>query len=236
MAGYCAQHSNQPIIHWLQNVNYVLHANERKREDGAEKEGILPGKRRRGCCRRQWLAVVETMAGGLLCFFPSLSLSSFFSFLLLLLLFSLVSRPSLSRYPFFFLFPSLFRLLLRLFFFFFFLLPLLRVSMGRRKVTVPFITALFWALFFLTVHETAPFWTKRAISFKRKRRQNMSEYKSVLNLWFVQSSPQLQFWFKINAIAPLPKIQQRPYSWPPFSLWSFVLILCNLTLNWAINF
>jgi hypothetical protein len=40
----------------------------------------------------------------------------------------------------------------------------------------------------------------------------------------------------INAIASLPKIKQRPWSWPPFSLWSLVLNLCNLTLNWSINF
>ena len=50
------------------------------------------------------------------------------------------------------------------------LLPLLRASRGRRKVTVPFKTAPFW-YFFLIVHETASFWAKRAISFKRKRRK-----------------------------------------------------------------
>ena len=53
------------------------------------------------------------------------------------------------------------------------LLPLLRASRGRRKVTVPFKTAPFWSFFFffLIVHETASFWAKRAVSFKRKRRK-----------------------------------------------------------------
>jgi hypothetical protein len=40
------------------------------------------------------------------------------------------------------------------------------------------------------------FCTKRVISFKRKWHQNMSHSKSVLNLWFIQSSPQLQFYFQ----------------------------------------
>ena len=72
--------------------------------------------------------------------------------------------------------------------------PLLRASRGKRKVTVPFKTAPFWSLvFFLTVHETTPFLTKHAVSFKRKGRQNVSESKLVFNLYFVQSSPQLQF-------------------------------------------
>jgi hypothetical protein len=57
---------------------------------------------------------------------------------------------------------------------------------------------------------------------KGKGSKNMSEFTLVLNLWFVQSSPKLQFWFKINAIASLPKIKQWPWSWPPFSLWSWI--------------
>ena len=36
--------------------------------------------------------------------------------------------------------------------------------------------------FFLTVHETALFWSKRAVSFKRKRRQNASDSKKAFNL------------------------------------------------------
>jgi hypothetical protein len=43
------------------------------------------------------------------------------------------------------------------------------------------------------VHETAPFWSKCAVSFKRKRRQNMLKFTMVLNLYFFQSSSKLQF-------------------------------------------
>ena len=118
-------------------------------------------------------------------------------------------------------------------------LPLfLCTSRGRRKSAVLFKTTPFWDFFFYEqCMKRRPFFTKHAISFKRKRRQkNMSEYKSVLNLWFVQSSPQLQFWFKNQCNCIPAKSKHRPWGWLPFSLWSLVLNLCNLTLNWAINF
>jgi hypothetical protein len=44
------------------------------------------------------------------------------------------------------------------------------------------------------------------------------------------------FDLKINPILSLPKINRWPWSWPPFPTWSLVSDLCNLTLNWAINF
>jgi hypothetical protein len=72
-------------------------------------------------------------------------------------------------------------------------------------------------LFFFEKHETASFWTKRAVSFKYGA--NMSTSKSVLNLSFVH----------FNCI-PV-NFNRRPYSWPPFSLWSLVSNLCNLVLN-----
>ena len=69
---------------------------------------------------------------------------------------------------------------------------------GRRRCIMSFKTTPFWASLFLflwTVNETALFWIKHAISFKRKGRQNLSIPKLVLNFLFVQSRPQLQFWF-----------------------------------------
>jgi hypothetical protein len=45
------------------------------------------------------------------------------------------------------------------------------------------------------VNETVLFCPKSVISFKRKWHQNMLISKSVLNLCFIQSSLQLQFWF-----------------------------------------
>ena len=72
------------------------------------------------------------------------------------------------------------------------------------------------------VYETTPFCTKRAISFKRKRRQkNMLEFTLVLNLWFVQSSPQLQFWFKNQCNCIPAKKQTATLKFPAF----FTLVL-----------
>jgi len=72
-----------------------------------------------------------------------------------------------------------------------FFFPCLCVSRGWRS-TMPFKTTLFCAssfsFFFETKHDTTPFFPKHAVSFKRKRHQNMLMSKSVLNLWFVQSS------------------------------------------------
>ena len=80
--------------------------------------------------------------------------------------------------------------------------PALRVQ-GKKKSYSAVKTALFWAsvffFFFATVNETAPFWSKRAISFKRKRRQKhhiqistlhlRAFYNLVLGLGFLQLSP-----------------------------------------------
>jgi hypothetical protein len=50
------------------------------------------------------------------------------------------------------------------------LLPLPRAFRGRKRPMVSFKTTPFWgfALFFYTMDETTLFWTKHAVSFKRK--------------------------------------------------------------------
>ena len=55
--------------------------------------------------------------------------------------------------------------------------------------------------------ETAPLYLKRVISFKRNGAKNVLESKSILNLWFVQSSPQLEILIlKINSIESLSNL------------------------------
>jgi hypothetical protein len=46
-----------------------------------------------------------------------------------------------------------------------------------------------------TVHETMLFEQNTLFHLKEKRRQNVLIFESVIHFWFVQSSPQLQFWF-----------------------------------------
>ena len=80
--------------------------------------------------------------------------------------------------------------------------PASRVQ-GKKKTYSAVKTAPFWAsvfFFFATVNETAPFWSKRAISFKRKRRQNASDFKEGL-----QFARVLQFgpWSQISSIKSL---------------------------------
>jgi len=89
----------------------------------------------------------------------------------------------------------------------------------EERGTVSLKTTLFCSFFFFFFekHETTSFWTKHTVSFKYGA--NMSTSKSVLNLSFVH----------FNCI-PV-NFNRRPYSWPPFSLWSLVSNLCNLTLN-----
>jgi hypothetical protein len=53
----------------------------------------------------------------------------------------------------------------------------------------------------------APPYLKCVVSFKKKGAKNVLESKSVLNLWFVQSSPQLEILIlKINSIESLPNL------------------------------
>jgi len=81
---------------------------------------------------------------------------------------------------------------------------------------VPFKTAPFAysSFFFETVHETAPFYPKRAVSFKRKWRQSMSNLKlrfqfaRVFSFWSLVSDffNQVPNWppdFNMYAIKPL---------------------------------
>jgi len=74
---------------------------------------------------------------------------------------------------------------------------------GRRRLTAPFKTAPFASFslsLFLTVHETAPFCPKRAVSFKRKWRQNASISNQSFNLRaFFDFGP----WFRISSIKSL---------------------------------
>jgi hypothetical protein len=70
--------------------------------------------------------------------------------------------------------------------------------------------------------QNVSFRTKRVVSFKYSA--NTSTFKSVLNLSFVH----------FNCIPA--NFNRHPYSWPPFPLSSLVSDLCNLTLNWSINF
>jgi hypothetical protein len=59
--------------------------------------------------------------------------------------------------------------------------------------------------------ETTPFWTKHAVSFKRKRRQK--HVRVHIGPQFVICSIESSIAIlivKINAIASLPKIKQRP--------------------------
>ena len=85
----------------------------------------------------------------------------------------------------------------------------------EERGTLSLKTTLFCSFFFLfsEKHETASFWTKRAVSFKYGA--NMSTSKSVFNLSFVH----------FNCI-PI-NFNCRPYSWPPFSLRSLVSDFLN---------
>jgi hypothetical protein len=86
-------------------------------------------------------------------------------------------------------------------------------SKGRRRHMVSFKTAPFWVLFLWTVDEMAPFWTKRAVSFKRKRRQK--RVKVQISLQFVICSFKssiVNFDFK-NQFNCIPaKFTRRPWS------------------------
>ena len=103
--------------------------------------------------------------------------------------------------------------------------PIFCTSRGRRKATVPFKTAPFWAfsLFFLTVYETTLFWTKRTVSFKWKagRMCQSSHWSSICDLFNRVLNCNFNCKNQFNYI-PV-KFKQRPWSWPPFSLWSLVL-------------
>jgi hypothetical protein len=59
--------------------------------------------------------------------------------------------------------------------------------------------------------------------FKKNSAKNMQKSKSVLNLWFVQSSPQLQFWFQES-------IQLRPcqIQLPTLKLAAFFISILSL--------
>jgi len=76
-------------------------------------------------------------------------------------------------------------------------------------------------IFFFIVYETVSFCIKRVISFKRKWRQNMSHSKSILNLWFIQSSSQLQFYFQESIQLHLCQIQMSALKLAAF----FILVL-----------
>jgi hypothetical protein len=79
------------------------------------------------------------------------------------------------------------------------LLPLLRASRGRRRLTVPFKTTPFRSLLFFFREQCMKrccFGQNTSFHLKGKCGKKMSKFTLVLNLWFVQSSPQLQFWFK----------------------------------------
>ena len=98
--------------HWLQNVNYVLHANGRKIMYGVEKERDVPGERRCGCCRQRRLTAVETVVGDAptsssllykgksLCFFFRFLFFCSFPYSLFYSLFCYVSLSSLSFFSF----------------------------------------------------------------------------------------------------------------------------------------
>jgi hypothetical protein len=81
--------------------------------------------------------------------------------------------------------------------------PVLCACRGRRRLTAPFKTAPFASFslsLFLTVHETASFCPKRAVSFKRKWRQNASISNQSFNLRaFFDFGP----WFRISSIKSL---------------------------------
>jgi hypothetical protein len=76
------------------------------------------------------------------------------------------------------------------------------VSRGRRKLMVPFKTAPFAysSFFFEIVHETASFYPKHAVSFKRKWRQNVSNSK--LGLQFARIF-HFGHWSRISSIKSL---------------------------------
>jgi hypothetical protein len=62
---------------------------------------------------------------------------------------------------------------------------------------VPFKTALFGSFFFNEqCLKRCRFKQNALFHLKRKGGKNVSEFTLVLNLWFVQSSAKLQFWFK----------------------------------------
>jgi hypothetical protein len=85
---------------------------------------------------------------------------------------------------------------------------------GTVSLETTLFSSFFFSFFFFSEnHETASFWTKRAVSFKYGA--NMSTSKSVFNLSFVH----------FNCI-PI-NFNRRPYSWPPFSLRSLVSDFLN---------
>ena len=79
------------------------------------------------------------------------------------------------------------------------------------------------SLFFIYImYETTLFWRKRTISFKcGARTRQFPTYPSIIFVHF-------------NCV--LVNFGPRPHSWPRFSLWSLASDLCNLALNWSINF
>ena len=89
-------------------IAYVLHANERKIKDGAEKERRLPGVKRCGCCCLRWLAVADTAAGPGGAASPMLLLCFFSLFPLIFFCFALSSSSFLLLLSVFLLFFSLF--------------------------------------------------------------------------------------------------------------------------------
>ena len=92
-------------------------------------------------------------------------------------------------------------------------------SGGRRKMNsvVQNDTVLVFYIY-IYIYETTSFWIKHAVSFKWAK---------------LQISPP-SFLVHFNCIPA--KFGPRPHSWPRFSLWSLASDLCNLALNWLINF
>jgi len=94
----------------------------------------------------------------------------------------------------------------------------------------------FVLLFLWTAHEIATFWTKHAVSFKRKWRQKCRLPNQSLIFYLSNQVLNYNFDFK-NQFNYIPaKLKWQPWSWLPFSLWYLVLNLCIFILNWTINF
>jgi hypothetical protein len=91
------------------------------------------------------------------------------------------------------------------------LLPLLRVSRGRRRPTMSFKTTPFGYFFFETVDETSPFHLKEMVP---KTCQHPTQ-SSICDLFNEVLNNNFDFKYQFNCI--LAKFNCRSRSWPPFS-------------------
>jgi hypothetical protein len=97
-------------------------------------------------------------------------------------------------------------------------------------------TTLFWVFFIWTVNETTGFVQNAPFHLNKNGAKKclFPNQFSVFNLFNQVHNCNFDFKNRFNCI--LVKFKCQPWSWPPFSLWSLVLNICILALNWSTNF